>query len=268
MECRAFRSLHVGVVPGPFFVIICSFSTCLVISDHPLPEIHPTALIDSHARLADDVRVGPYCVIEGDVTIGAGTILRSHVTIHGPTVIGQHNHFWPFVAIGFEPQDLKYSGQTAGVRIGDHNRFREGATVHCSTSVDQPTTLGDHNFVMTNAHVGHDSIMGNHVSLVTGAMLGGHVTILDRAFVGGGGAIHQFCRVGRLSFTGGGGASISKDLPPYCMADYKNAVTGVNLVGMRRAGIDRLSIDSFRKAFKAFFTAGHTVPNALLYARE
>ncbi len=228
-----------------------------------MPDIHPTAIIDQRVTLADGVSVGPYCVVSGDVTIGTGTRLIGHVHVKGPTVLGRENVLYPFVCVGYEPQDLKYAGQTAGVVVGDRNQLREGAVVHCSTSADQPTTVGDDCFLMTNSHVGHDSLLHNHVTLVTGAVLGGHAVLHDNTFVGGNAGVHQFCRMGRMSFMGGGGASISKDLPPFCMADYKNAVTGLNLVGLRRAGVPRPAIDRLRAAFKLFFASGHTVPNAL-----
>jgi UDP-N-acetylglucosamine acyltransferase len=224
--------------------------------------IHPAAIVDRRAELADGVRVGPGCVIEGPVSIGAGTELIAHVHIRGPAVVGCENVIYPFVCIGFEPQDRKYRGQTAGVVIGDRNLLRESFTMHCASQDEHPTRIGDDNFLMTNSHIGHDTVLGSRCTLASGALIGGHCQVFDDVNLGGNGALHQFCRCGRLSFLGGISA-VAKDLPPFTMASGVNNVIGLNLIGLRRGGVSTEAVDVLNAAFKTLYLAGHSVPTAV-----
>lgn len=226
-----------------------------------MPRIHPTAVIDPRAQIAADAAVGPFCLIEGPVTIGPGCELQSHVVLRGPLTLGSHNRFFPFSCIGTEPQDRKFNGKTAGILIGDGNTFREGVSIHQATSLDTPTRIGDHNYLMSNAHIGHDCRVADHCTLASGALLGGHVELQDQVNLGGNAAVHQFSRLGRLSFLGGVSGA-AKDVPPFSIASGLVNVVGINLVGLRRSGVSHEAIDEVRKAFETLYLSGHTNPVA------
>jgi UDP-N-acetylglucosamine acyltransferase len=208
-------------------------------ADQNRPEvyrlIHATAIIHPAAKLDPTVRVGPYAVIDEEVELGAHCVVGPHVYLTGRTVAGTHNVFHAGAVIGDAPQDLKYHGEKTGLRIGDHNVFHEHVTVHRSNKLTEDTVVGSHNFLMAGAHVAHNCHLGNHVIMANGALLGGHVTVQDRAFISGNCLVHQFVRVGMLSLMQGGSA-ISKDLPPFTIARGDNGLSGLNSVGLRRAG--------------------------------
>ena len=199
------------------------------------PMIHPTALIHPEARLDSSVQVGPYAVIDEGVELGGHCLVGPHVHLTGRTIIGSHNVFHAGAVIGDAPQDLKYHGEPTGLRIGDHNVFREHVTVHRSTKPGEDTWIGSHNFLMAGSHVAHNCRLGSYIILANGALLGGHVTVQDRAFISGNCLVHQFVRVGMLSLMQGG-AAISRDLPPFTIATGINSLCGLNSVGLRRAG--------------------------------
>ncbi len=170
-----------------------------------MPQVHTSAVVDPQAQLAADVVIGPGCVIEGPVRIGPGTRLIGHVYIIGPATIGCRNVLYPFVCVGFEPQDRKFNAATspsAGVAIGDDNLLRESVTIHRASQAERPTRIGDGNMLMTNAHVGHDVRVANGCTFASGALLAGHTEVADAVTVAGNSAIHQFCRLGRLCFIG------------------------------------------------------------------
>lgn len=213
----------------------------------PMPTIHPTAIIDPRADIADDATVGPYCVLTGPVTLHPGVNLIAQCHINGPVTIGARTRVYPFAAIGFEPQDYKFGPDsvTAGVTIGEDCLIREYASVHAASNDHTPTSIGDRVFMMTSSHAGHDCRVGNDVVMVSGALLGGHVTIGDKALLGGGCLVHQHCRVGRLAMMGGG-VPISADLPPYMTANAGNRIGSPNLVGMKRNGFSKHDIDTVK----------------------
>ncbi|MCC7147226.1 MAG: acyl-ACP--UDP-N-acetylglucosamine O-acyltransferase [Phycisphaeraceae bacterium] len=229
-----------------------------------MPIIHPTAIVDPQADLAADVQVGPGCVITGPVRLSSGNRLLSCVQLHGRVVVGPGNTFYPFVCVGFPPQDRKFdpaSSATAGVVIGQNNQFRESVTIHAASQNDHPTQVGDDNFLMTNSHLAHDVTIANHCTIATGAMVGGHASLADGVNLGGGAAVHQFCRLGRLSFLGGV-SGITKDLPPFAIASGISNVVGLNLVGLRRSGVSHEAIDHIRQAFDVLYLSNHTLPVA------
>ena len=198
--------------------------------------IHPTAIVHAGAQVADDVEIGPYCVIDGHVTIGSGCILANHVSIAGPATIGQANRFFPFSSIGQRSQDLKYRGEPTFLEIGDHNSFREFCTVNRGTMPDTKTLIGSHNNFLAYSHVAHDCTVGNHVIFSNNGTLAGHVIVEDHAVVGGLCGVHQFCRIGRHAILGGC-TKIVQDVPPYMIADGNPAeIRGVNQVGLERRG--------------------------------
>ena len=161
--------------------------------------IHPTAIIHPKARVDSSVRVGPYAIIDEGVQIGAGCIIGPHVYLTGQTVIGEKNQFFACCVIGEAPQDLKYSGEPTGVRIGSRNVFREHVTVHRANKPGEETILGSGNFLMANSHAAHNCRLGNSVILANGAALGGYVRVDDGAFISGNSVVHQFCRIGTLA---------------------------------------------------------------------
>ena len=229
--------------------------------------IHPTAIIDPRAKLEPSVQVGPYAVIEGGVVLGADCVVGPHVYLSGQTTIGAGNHFHAGCVIGDLPQDLKYKGAPTRVIIGDHNVFRENVTVNRATTAGDATEVGSHNFLMTGAHIAHNCVVGSQVIMANGATLGGHVTVQDRAFLSAFTLVHQFCRVGTLAIMQGG-AGISKDLPPFTVARGYNAICGLNVVGLRRAGMAAAERLELKQMYHTLFRSGLLFREALAVARE
>jgi UDP-N-acetylglucosamine acyltransferase len=229
-----------------------------------LPHAHPTAIISDDARIAADVKVGPYAIIEGPVTIGPGCVIDPHARLIGPLTLGANNAVGSGAVLGGAPQHLGYKGEITNVEIGDGNTFREYVTVNrgmplgvgASTGV---TRIGHRNLLMANSHVGHDSVIGNDCILANGALVAGHVTVGDRVFLGGGCAVHQFCRVGRSAFLSGVSGS-TKDVPPFWVVQNINRVRGLNLIGMRRSGMPSSEILAVRKAFRTIYLSRPALP--------
>ena len=215
--------------------------------------IHPTAIIDPAATVADDVEIGPYCVIGANVSIGSGSVLKSHVVIEGHTAIGENNLFYPFAAIGQLSQDLKYAGEPTSLVIGDRNTFRENTTVHRSTSDGQPTTIGNDNLFLAYSHIAHDCQLGNHIILSNNGTLGGHCIVGDYVIISGLSGAHQFCRLGEHSIVGGI-TKIVKDVPPFTIVDGSDAaVRGINTVGLQRRGFSEDEVRMLKNAYKKLF---------------
>src|SRR6185369_4051639 len=212
-----------------------------------LPEIHPTAIVDREAELADDVSIGPYCVIRGRVRIGAGTQLYGSVHLQGPLELGARNRLWPFVALGFAPQHLGWDPDRpgAGLAIGDENTFRESVTISRAASDEVPTRVGSRNYWMTNSHAGHDCEIGSGCVIANGTLLAGSVRVGDGVVTGGNVAVHQFCQVGRGALLCGT-FGLNKDLPPFFMLTGGNIAGSINLIGMRRSGMPHDQIDDVR----------------------
>jgi UDP-N-acetylglucosamine acyltransferase len=229
--------------------------------------IHPTAIIHPRARVHSTVQIGPYAIVDEGVELGADCVLGPHVHLTGVTCIGRGNRFHTGCVIGDAPQDLKYRGEPTRLIIGDRNVFREHVTVHRSNKAESQTVIGADNFLMQHCHVAHDCTLGNSVILGGGALLAGHVTVADRAFVSGNCLVHQFVTVGSLAIMQGG-AAISKDLPPFCVATGNNSVAGLNVIGLRRAGIaaaDRLEL---KRAYRTLFRSGLARRAAVAQARS
>ena len=228
--------------------------------------IHPTAIIHPKAKLDSTVQVGPYAVIDEGVELGPHCVVGPHAYFTGVTTIGAHNRFHAGCVIGDAPQDLKYDGAPTRLRIGDHNVFREHFTVHRSTRPDEATLIGSHNFLMANAHVAHNCVVGDHVILANGALLAGHAVVQDRAFISGNCLVHQFTRVGTLAMMQGGSA-ISKDLPPFTVALRDNEICGLNVVGLRRAGFSAGERLEIKGLYHALFRNGQNLRTALAAAQ-
>jgi UDP-N-acetylglucosamine acyltransferase len=214
--------------------------------------IHPTAIVDARAVLADGVAIGPYAVIEGPVHLGARTRVLAHATVVGDTTLGADNVVYPGAHIGHPPQDLAYADAASGVRIGDRNVFRENSIVHRGTAAGTFTVVGSDGFFMTNAHVAHNCRVADRVILATGATLAGHVEVGEGAFISGNCVVHQFVRIGRLAIMRGLSRA-SRDVPPFALMDDTHVVRGVNRVGLRRAGFDAARVRTIITAFRMLF---------------
>ena len=215
-------------------------------------SIHPTAIVDPKASIDPSVVIGPYCVIDADVTLDSGCVLDCFVRILSGSRIGPNNRFHANAVIGDAPQDLKSTEEPTTLRIGSGNVFREGFTAHRSNTPEEETIIGDSGFFMANSHVGHNSVLGNHLIVANGALIGGHVTVEDRAFLSGNVAVHQFTRIGRLSLSQGN-ASISTDIPPFCIATGLNRLCGLNRVGLIRAGVPEEERNRLRQVYRRLF---------------
>jgi UDP-N-acetylglucosamine acyltransferase len=214
--------------------------------------IHPTAIVSSEAEIEDDVCIGPYCRIGPRVQIGKRCRFESHVIVEGPTKMGENNQFYPFGTIGLQPQDLKFKGEETYLTIGNHNIFREYVNVHRGTKGGGGNTrIGDHNFLMAYAHVGHDSIIGNHIILANAATLAGHVVIEDHVTIGAFSGVHQFCRVGTHGYVGGYSV-ITKDVLPYSktVSERNTKAYGPNTIGLERKGFTPQQIRDIKAAFR------------------
>lgn len=219
--------------------------------------IHPTAVIDPRAKLADDVRVGAFSTLGADVEIGAGTTIASHVTVEGPTVIGRNNHIFQFNSIGAAPQDKKYAGEPTRLVIGDNNTIREFCTLNRGTSQDHgETTIGNDNWIMSYVHVAHDCVIGNNTIIANGATLAGHVHVGDFAILGGFTKVHQFCRIGAHSFSGMD-SGLNQDLPPYVTCSGMPArPVGINSEGLKRRQYTPEQIRTIKRAYKLVYRSG------------
>ncbi|HEY3787895.1 MAG TPA: acyl-ACP--UDP-N-acetylglucosamine O-acyltransferase [Urbifossiella sp.] len=230
--------------------------------------IHPTAIISPEAKLAPDVRVGAYAVIDGPVTLGSGCLVEAHARLMGPMAIGRDNTFGSSCVIGGAPQHTAYKGERTLIEIGDGNTFREHTTVHRAMPAGAGpgmgvTRIGNGNLFMVAAHVAHDCLVGNNCIFANSALLAGHVETGDRVFISGNSSVHQFCRIGRLAFLSGSSAS-SKDIPPFWVMQDVNRVCGVNVIGMRRAGVPTLEIQAVRRAFRFIYIERVTISAALM----
>ncbi|TGD74080.1 acyl-ACP--UDP-N-acetylglucosamine O-acyltransferase [Mangrovimicrobium sediminis] len=226
--------------------------------------IHASAIVDPAAKLAEGVSVGPWSMIGPEVEIGPGTIIEPHVVVRGPTRIGANNHIYQFSSIGEATPDLKYANEPTRLVIGDHNVIREGVTIHRGTVQDRSeTTIGNHNLIMAYAHVGHDSVLGDHTILVNNTALAGHVHVGDWAILSGYTLVHQFCKIGAHAFSGMGTA-IGKDVPAYVTVSGSPAeAKTINTEGLRRRGFSAESISQLRRAFKIVYRQGLTLDLAM-----
>jgi UDP-N-acetylglucosamine acyltransferase len=226
-------------------------------------KIHPTAIVDSAAQIADDVEVGPFSVVGPQVVIGNKTIVQSHVVIEGEVEIGIGNFIGHGAIIGTPPQDVSFSPERkTKVEIGNDNVIREYCTIHRGTAEGSATKIGDRNFLMAGAHIGHNCEIGNNVIIANNCLLAGFVQVDDGVFLGGGSTFHQFMHIGRLVMVQGSSA-FGKNLPPFVIAAERNSVFGVNVVGLRRAGFNAKDRDEIKAAFKLVYQSGLNIAQAL-----
>ena len=228
-------------------------------------NVHPTAIIEARAKVHASCKVGPYCVIGADVELGENCRLISHVAIEGPTKIGTHNAFFPFCAIGMAPQDVTYKGEPTRLEIGDHNEIRECVTINRGTVKGGGLTkVGSHTLIMAYAHIGHDSVIGDHAMLINGATLGGHVTVEEWAVVGALCPVHQYVRIGMHAYIGGG-TTITQNVLPFSMTSAARDVHayGMNKVGLERRGFSPERIRKIHHAYKILLASKMNTSQAL-----
>ena len=220
-------------------------------------KIHNTAIVGKNTTIGSNVEIGPYCVVEDGVKIGNDNTLHSNVYMSGETDIGMGNTFFPFCSIGSKPQDLKYQGEKSKLIIGDENIFREYSTANPGTSGDNmKTVIGNLSLFMIGSHIAHDCIIGDKVIMANQATLGGHVQVDNFAVLGGLSAVHQFCKIGKLAMVGGLSA-VENDVIPFGLAVGNRAkITGVNIVGLKRANYSKSSIREYSNIVEKIFTSG------------
>jgi UDP-N-acetylglucosamine acyltransferase len=228
-------------------------------------RIHPTAIVDEGAQLSAEVEIGPFSIVGAEAVIGTKCVIQSHVVIEGSVRMGAGNLIGHGSVIGSAPQDLNFQPQIRSrIEIGQGNVIREHCTIHRGATEGSATVLGDGNFLMVGAHVGHDCQIGNGVVIVNNSLLAGHVRVDDRAFIGGGSRFHQGIRIGRVVMAEG---RFTKNLPPFLIA-AKNQVFGVNILGLRRAGFSPADRDEIKRAFKLLYRTELNTKQALEKAAE
>ena len=231
--------------------------------------IHPQALVDPKAELADDVEVGPFSVIGPKVRIDSGTRIGPHVVLTGRTTIGRNNHIFQFCSLGEEPQDKKYAGEDTELIIGDDNTIREGCTFSRGTVQDDGITrIGNDCWIMAYVHIAHDCKLGDHLIIANNTSLAGHVHVGDYAILSGYSLIHQFCEVGAHSFTSFA-SYVNQSIPPYVtVAGEKAGAKGINAEGLKRRGYDADQIRNIRRAYKILYRSGLSLEEARQQIRE
>lgn len=222
-----------------------------------MAEVHPSAVVEAGAELADGVVVGPFCHVGAKARIGAGTRLLSHVVVRGRTALGVDNTIWPNAVLGGDPQDLKYKGEDSELVIGDHNDIRECVTIHKGTAADEAITrVGSHNLLMAYVHVGHDSIVGSHCVIANAVQLAGHVLLEDNVNIGGAAAVHHFVTLSQYAFIGGM-SRITHDVPPYMVVEGNPArARKVNTVLLARHDFPSEQVDRLKNAFRRLWGSG------------
>jgi UDP-N-acetylglucosamine acyltransferase len=228
-------------------------------------SVHPTALVEAGAIVPESAKIGPYCTLGPDVILGEGCELVSHVVLDGRTKLGAGARVYSFAAVGVAPQDLKYGGEPTQVVIGEKTIIREYVTISRGTAGGGGVTrVGANCLIMAYTHIGHDSTIGNHCILANGATLAGHVTVEDYATVGALCPIHQFCRIGRHAFVGGG-TTITQDVLPYSLTSAKRETHayGLNRVGLERRGFTREQLRTLQHAYRMLLASKRNTTQAL-----
>ena len=234
-----------------------------------MAKIHPTAIVEDGAKLGADVEIGPYCLVGPDVTLADGVRLQSHVVVEGVTAIGESCVVHPFANLGGPPQHSAHRGELTRLVVGPRNTIREHVTMHTGTAGGRGvTTVGADGLFMAGSHVAHDCIIGNSIVLANGVAIGGHVQMSDFVFMGGLAAAHQFTRIGRFAFVGGL-AAVTKDVIPYGSVWGNHArLEGLNLVGLKRRGFPRETVNALRAAYRLLFADEGTFQERLADVAE
>ncbi|MDP8298596.1 MAG: acyl-ACP--UDP-N-acetylglucosamine O-acyltransferase [Candidatus Tantalella remota] len=230
-------------------------------------SIHPTAIIDKSAEVDPSAEIGPGVIIEGAVRIHKDVKLMANAYICGGTEIGEGTEVHMGAVIGNTPQDYAYKGAETFTKIGKNNIIREYVTIHRGTKEGTSTVVGDNNFIMVQAHLGHNCEVGNNVIIANGALLAGYVQVAEGAFISGNVVFHQFCRVGRYAMIGGF-TGVNQDVPPYMMVRGPSVIRGINLVGLRRAGFKRERIAEVKDAYGMLFLSDMPEEEAVTAIKE
>lgn len=227
-------------------------------------RIHASAQVHPEARLAEDVEIGPFCIIGPKVKIGRGTRLHNNVVLQGTTEIGEMNNIYPFCVFGTAPQDLGYKDEEVYVRIGNKNLFREYVTINCGTMKgDRSTIVGSSNMIMAYCHIAHDCVLEDGIIMANGVQLGGHTKVEREANFGGLAAVHHFSTIGERSFVGGL-TRVVHDVPPYMTVEgHPSRVKCVNTVGLKRKGLTKEAIEALKEAYKLIYRSGFTKAQAM-----
>lgn len=225
-------------------------------------SIHPTAIIDPKAELDSSVEVGPFCVIEGNVQVAAGCRLYQGVYLTGWTRIEENCVLHPGVIVGHEPQDTKYGGERSYCRVGRGTTLREYVTIHRGNAEETETSVGEECFLLAGAHIGHNCVVGDRVTLVNDVMLGGFVEVGDGATLGGQVGVHQFVRIGELAMVAGC-ARVTRDVVPFAVANIRGDMVGLNRIGMRRAGVSQEDVRQIRDVYRTVFARGNSFERAV-----
>lgn len=227
-------------------------------------NVHPTAIVAADAEIHPSVTIGPYSIIDAGVRLGEGCVIDSHVRITGAAQLGANNRVCHGATLGVEPQDIGFQPEQARpLVIGAHNHFKEGVNISCGVKTQDGTRIGDHNYLMAFAHIGHDCQVGSHNVLANTATLAGHVTLGDRNFLAGHVAVHQFCRIGDLCMIGGI-TGVTQDIPPFALANGQRArIIGINTVGLRRAGFDPKARSRIKAVYRLLFRTGLRLTQAM-----
>ena len=219
-------------------------------------QIHPTAVVETGARLGADVTIGAYAYVGPKVAVGDGTVLHHHASVEGRTTVGRQCEVFPFTCIGTKTHDLKYTGGEPGLVVGDRNVFREYVSVHGATKAEESTVLGDDNVLLAYSHVAHDCRVGSHLVMSAQSALAGHVVVEDHVNIGWGVGVHQFCRIGAYVMLGAM-SKVVQDVPPYLIADGNPAIArSINKVGLERNGFTPERLESVKQAFRIFYRTG------------
>ena len=234
-----------------------------VLNERETSFAHPSAIVDPRADIGEGVLVGPYAIIGGRVSLGDGTQVGAHAVVDGPTRVGRRCRIFPSAMVGLIPQDLKFDGCESSVEIGDDNIIREFVTIHRAARPGGRTVIGDGNLLMAYVHIAHDCMIGNGTILANCVQLAGHVVIHDQASVGGLTPVHQFVRIGRLAFVGGG-SRVAKDVPPYVRAAGNPLrVVGLNAIGLERRGYSLEAVAEIKRAYRIVYRSQLNVTQAI-----
>ena len=226
-------------------------------------EIASTSIVSPKAHIAEDVSIGPFCIIEDEVEIGAGTRLDSHVVIKNYTTLGRDNHLHMGVLLGSDPEDKNFTGERSYLRIGDRNVFREYSTASRGTPPESTTVIGDDNYIMIGTHIAHNCQLGSGIVVCNNCSVAGYVEVGDGAFLSGGVVVHQFSKIGRLAMIGGN-TRVNLDVPPFLLAsEFNVAAHGLNLVGLRRAGFTKEAIKHLKEAYRILYRSKLPLAEAL-----
>jgi len=231
-------------------------------------KIHPTSIVHPGAQIADDVEIGPYCLVGENVEIGARSKLLSHVVVNGFTTIGEDTTIYPFCTIGLPSQDKKSSDERSYTTIGNRTTIREYVSIHRGTGAEEITSVGDDCLLLAYVHIAHNCRIGNGVTMSNLAQLAGHVIVEDHASFGGVSGTHQFVRVGKYSFVGGL-TKLTRDVPPYFLVEGNPArVYGLNSVGLRRAGFPAEELSELKECYKIMYHSDRNTSQALAALKE